>query len=206
VIALEPDPRHFARLQENLTANHLPHVTALPFAGGREPGVLRLTGYGSDNNNRGVSRVTSPEADWSGPIFEVNARPVDDLLDEHGVDIVHLIKIDVEGFELDVLEGMARGLRGHRYRAVLIELHPALLAAGGVTMGTVTECLRRADYAGWSIDHGPGALRRSAYAAAIEPGDYLRPADDETDDTWPHMLWLAPGEPSPSAAGARCRP
>jgi FkbM family methyltransferase len=47
---------------------------------------------------------------------------LDRFLDEHGLDRVRLWKLDVEGHELNALEGARRHLEGHRIDAILIEL------------------------------------------------------------------------------------
>jgi methyltransferase FkbM-like protein len=62
-----------------------------------------------------------------------------------------LIKIDVEGAELEVLKGAARVLEAHRPR-LLISLHPRRLAQVGADCETVLAWLRahryRADVVG----------------------------------------------------------
>jgi len=52
----------------------------------------------------------------------VPAHTLDSLVEEHELDPVHLVKIDVEGAETAVLQGMQRILRQDR-PIVLVELH-----------------------------------------------------------------------------------
>ena len=53
----------------------------------------------------------------------VSVTTLDALIGKHGAPA--FIKIDVEGAEPSVLEGMAAGLRAGRYRHVFIEWHPS---------------------------------------------------------------------------------
>ncbi|HEX5725970.1 MAG TPA: FkbM family methyltransferase [Longimicrobiaceae bacterium] len=193
VLALEPDPRLFAVLRDNLAANGLRHAVALPLAAAEAPGTLALAGYEEAGGNWGVSSVVTAAAE-AAPRFAVQGARVDDVLDAQGVGRVDLLKLDVEGAELLALRGMRAGLAAGRYRRVLLELHPR--APGGAEMvAAALEALRGAGYAGWSIDHSPAAARRAAYARSPDARGFLRPtAEADPGDPWPHQLWTAPGD------------
>jgi len=144
-------------------------------------------------------RVPSPEPRR----FTVDTVPVDTLLDQKALGSVDLIKIDVEGFEDAVLEGMAAGLAGRRYRHLLIELHPALLAERGVPADRCCARLRAAGYSGWAVDHSPSAIRRAARCRRLPLAALITPAGTvEPTDPWPHMLWTLE-DLGPSRKGAR---
>ncbi len=102
---------------------------------------------------------------------------------------VDMVKIDVEGAEDLVLAGMRDGLSGRRYRAILLELHPALLQARGVDPMTCVRLLLDHGYSGWTIDGSPRAYRR-ALAPSSSPEALLQPLDDWRNSPWPHLLWL----------------
>jgi tRNA G37 N-methylase Trm5 len=57
VISLEPDPRLFPVLADNIAVNHLSQVTALQVAAGSESGSLTLAGFDEAGDNFGLSRV-----------------------------------------------------------------------------------------------------------------------------------------------------
>ncbi|MGA9771244.1 MAG: FkbM family methyltransferase [Blastocatellia bacterium] len=192
IISLEPDPRLFQTLQDNVSRNDLSQVTALQLAAADKPGTLALNGYDENGGNWGVSSLIA-DAVESAAIFPATARPLDALLDEQGIDRVDLLKMDIEGAEEMALRGMSEGLAKHRYRRILLEAHPALLRAQKRTTKDVLDLLIAAGYQGWIIDHSSQAIRRAAYARALDPADYLKRMDS-TDcfDEWPHFLWLAP--------------
>jgi FkbM family methyltransferase len=188
VVALEPDPRQFDALSRNVALNNFNHVRLLRAAAAGSEGRLTLLGYDDGEANRGVSRVAAPQDDRLSPRrFDVPAVTIDTVTAPWAA--VDLVKIDVEGAEDLVLDGMQDGLARRRYRAILIELHPGLLQARGVDPESCVRRLRDRGYRGWTIDASPAAYRRAIDPAVpIEP--LLRPLDDWRRSAWPHLLWL----------------
>jgi FkbM family methyltransferase len=188
VAALEPDPRHFAALTHNLALNGFDRVQALSAAASATAGTETLVGYEDNAANRGVSRVSDA---GDGPAaarrYEVPSLAIDAITAASPV--VDLVKIDVEGAEDRVLLGMREGLALRRYRAILLELHPALLRARGVEPASCLRLLSEYGYRGWTIDASPSAYRR-AIDPAIAIESILRPLDDWQGAAWPHLLWL----------------
>jgi FkbM family methyltransferase len=105
MLALEPQPVIFQQLCANLALNGLMNVTALPYACGTDNGALSFAvpDYNSPGNFGGTSMVaglaTSPHEET------VQCVRLDDLVPDGAVG---LIKIDVEGQELQVLQGCQR--------------------------------------------------------------------------------------------------
>jgi len=201
VLAIEPDPRMADLLERNLSLNGMTQVEVVHCAAGADRAMCCLEGYADGAENRGVSRIRQDGAVPLGMRFPVHTTPIDALLDERGVSVVDLIKIDVEGFEAEVLDGMAEGLAAQRYRRIVIELHPALLAERGTTADACCARLRASGYIGWAFDHSPPALRRAAYARSLSLATLLTRSDvAPAEDPWPHMLWTARDAPLPSTS------
>ena len=179
VIAFEPEPRLFALLTSNLEANRLDFVKPYPTAVAAGSGRLALHGLSvptaATGGNRDRSSGRAP-AD-----FDCETVALDDALDAAGIGTVQLTKIDVEGGEADVLTGMARGLAQGRYRYVLMECHPELLAERGLTESDCLARLLDAGYRAWLITHTP-ALHRRAASQSLPARELMRP--------------YRPGEPS----------
>jgi FkbM family methyltransferase len=196
VIALEPHPALTSTLASNLRANNLAHVEALAVAAGARAGTRGFVGFAAAGGNSGVSRAAaaSERAD-----FESATAGLDELLDARGVRRVDLVKIDIEGGEVDAIAGMVEGLGRHRYRFVVLECHPELIARAGSTLERCLEPLERSRYRGWRIDHSP-AMHRRAAVAAVPFAELLSPIDAAAlgGDAWPHLLWAAPGETLPA--------
>jgi FkbM family methyltransferase len=192
VLAIEPEPRLFALLEQNVRRNALDQVVAVRAAATGRPSTLTLSVFDQGQGNWGTSSVAGPQ---TASAVDVAGLRVDDLVCDRGISSVDLAKIDVEGHEPAVLAGMRVGLLEGRYRRVLIEWHPWTTTRPEIAQSFAL--LKRAGYRGWWIDHSPSALRAAAYGAAPR----LTPVDaSECEDDWPHTIWVAAGEANPTRA------
>jgi FkbM family methyltransferase len=192
VLSVEPDPRLFALLRANLDHNGYNNVTPLSLAAGAQTGTALLTGFDEGGGNWGLSRIV-PGGASANVSFPVATAQLDHILEQHGIDVVDFLKIDIEGSEEEALQGMACGLADRRYLRLLLELHPTIL---GKALADVVEPLVRHGYRGWWIDHSPAMAKQAYYQTAPNLGDFLKPIDDpNVVNPWPHTLWLAPGLP-----------
>jgi FkbM family methyltransferase len=192
VIALEPHPSLSAMLAANVRSNGLTQVETIAVAAGAAAGTRGFVGFTQDGGNSGVSRAASA---LERPDFESRTAAIDDLLDARGWARVDLVKMDIEGGEAEAIKGMAAGLAQHRYRVMVLECHPGLIAQSGSTLERCLAPLVQAGYRGWRIDHSPEMHRRAALAP-VALADLLSPIDMAAlqSDPWPHLLWVAPGE------------
>ncbi len=115
VLAVEPAAETVARLRENLRRNGLENVSVVEAALGAERGAATLLLEGDSAYNSTVATRTSASVG-----AEVRVERLDDLWEEAGRPDVSVLKVDVEGAELDVLAGAVELLRSRR-PAVLVE-------------------------------------------------------------------------------------
>lgn len=94
IIAIEPNPTMRDRLAANMALNRLDGIAIIAAAVGEHPGRLKLA-MGSRWDFGQASLLDRPNS--AG--FEVDVRPLADILREQGLRRVDAIKIDVEGFE-----------------------------------------------------------------------------------------------------------
>lgn len=114
-ISIEPHPVAFRKLTNNIRLNSLESlVSAQEHAIGATPSILRFT---SDLDT--VNHVVSSSG-HSGEIIEVPVLPLDALLHERQPTV---IKIDVEGFETEVLNGGKKTFSSPTLLAVIMELN-----------------------------------------------------------------------------------
>jgi FkbM family methyltransferase len=122
VYALEPAPDTFAALLANLDLNGCSNAIPLQVAAGDAQGEVLF-----DDQPRGMgirSRVRPEGTDGgSGTMVRVPVRDIPSLLDDEAIDRLRLVKIDVEGYEVEVLRGLETLFDTGARPAVLIEIH-----------------------------------------------------------------------------------
>jgi FkbM family methyltransferase len=136
VVAIEAHPRTSSFLEANVRLNGFQHVEVERVAVGDAPGEIAFTDRRSDDQN-------SVAPDGAGPV-RVPVTTLDALLPVSRLPHVHLLKMDVEGYELAALRGASLLLR--RVDRVLFESSPALCARFGYRSRDVLDLLRAAGY------------------------------------------------------------
>jgi FkbM family methyltransferase len=115
IVALEPDPRNFAKLRRNVS--RLPGVEIHELAATGEDGSAAL--HSADSP---LAASLVPPARVSGATL-VTTVSLDTLIERLGVGRVDLLKLDVEGMEFELL---ARSQRLAAIDAIVGEFHPIL--------------------------------------------------------------------------------
>lgn len=106
VIAIEPDHDNYNVLLKNISLNQLKNVIPINVGIWKEKDKLKL--YNLDNKNTGMrSIIPDKEKSWS--IVDVNT--LDNILKELRIERIDLIKIDTEGAEVEVLEGLMKTMK-----------------------------------------------------------------------------------------------
>ena len=156
VWAFEPIPRNVARLEQLVAANGLAQLEifpcALSSAGGTAP--IRLPG----DHSSGHASFTASWIDEGR--LDVQIRRLDDLAAQvdHGRPL-RLVKLDVEGFEREVLAGAEQTLR--RFRPlVYCEFNDIIQRDAGTSSAELLEAFAELGYA-----VAPAWRRRSARLA-----------------------------------------
>jgi FkbM family methyltransferase len=143
VVAFEPELGAFQKLVQNVELNRLSNVrpfrkalgerdavAKIFFGGGQCPSVLAP---GEDTTYRSVSE-------------DIEIVRGDSFFTSENLPIPHAVKIDVEGFEYAVLQGLSGTLASPTCRLVCLEVHPHLLPPG-VSPEAIMELLRS-----WGFD------------------------------------------------------
>ena len=114
VVAFEPQRMRYYQLCGNISINDLSNVRALNYALAtheRRDSTMVITKFGVDTGSSTLREDVTRHAIAAGsPVTGTETVDVK-CLDDFKLDNISLIKIDVEGFELDVLEGAVATLQ-----------------------------------------------------------------------------------------------
>jgi len=117
IFVFEPNPFAFKRLVKNISENHLHNIFAFNVAIYSKPCELFLYSSGSTGTSR---TCFTPCSDLS-PIARVKAVTLDDFVQREGIERIDLMKVDVEGSEIEVLKGAEKSLE--LTKRVVMEYH-----------------------------------------------------------------------------------
>lgn len=112
VHAFEPYPRTFKKLETNKTLNSAISVKTYNLGLGRKKGMLHMTQH-SPLNSGGFRMTDESDNSISVPVISL-----DEFVSENQLTKIDFIKIDVEGFEVQVLEGALETLK--TFRPILV--------------------------------------------------------------------------------------
>jgi FkbM family methyltransferase len=124
VICFEPNPRVAANLRASLALNDCGHVRLVQAAVGRASGAQTM--FVPERGQSGLGTLSAETArDLGGSMREVTVEltSLDDFAAGTDLAAVRAVKVDAEGFELEIVAGAGEMLR--RYRPLLfIEVGP----------------------------------------------------------------------------------
>lgn len=139
VYAYEPNPKLFSILRRNVADNVVAEQIALSDRAGRAE--LRIPYSAKGYSNQGASlSVTKVDGAYLG--IEVETRRIDDL----GIENIGFIKVDVEGFEHEVVQGGLDTIRANK-PVMVIEIEEAHTKRNLVEMLGAIEALGYAAHA-----------------------------------------------------------
>ena len=143
VYSLEPDSETFSRLTRNVNANGFKNIKLFRTAVGLRAGTAEL--FKMYESNPGANRILPAKPAIAVPSEIIEVVSLDELDSRGSFTKVDLIKIDVEGYEMFVLEG-ARNLIARCQPILFVELVDQNLRLQGCTSASVIEFFRQMNY------------------------------------------------------------
>jgi FkbM family methyltransferase len=125
LVAFEPQMQNFNHLQENLKLNGLTNFHCYRKALGDRSGQATLYASNMIGNS---SLIQHGQPSGAGETVEVITG--DEFVKAESMPLPRVVKIDVEGFEYAVIQGLRATLAQPACELVCVEVHPSLLPQG----------------------------------------------------------------------------
>lgn len=144
VFSFEPSPHNYQKALDNIELNNFQNIKLINQGLGNEKAAAFL--YNVNLNNRGMQRLLSENGEIGCyDKTEVQIDTLDRSIHQFEIPSPSLIKIDVEGFELKVLQGGLETLKIHK-PALFIELDDNNLKEQGSNAKELVEFLLQLHY------------------------------------------------------------
>ncbi|MFJ5260928.1 FkbM family methyltransferase [Streptomyces sp. NPDC088387] len=181
VVAVEASPDFHQRLLRQAALNGCHNIRALNAAVSDTRGPLTFTLASS--RNMGANSIVP----YDGPaeaVFEVEAVPLPELLDDTEIASARVIKIDVEGAEGAVVRGLAPLLGELRPDAeITVEVTPDRMARLGDSVGELLDTMTAAGFHTYRLpnDYAPASYPPALVGAPRLPVRLRCPVTGESD-------------------------
>jgi FkbM family methyltransferase len=151
VVSFEPSPTMAPIITELSQRNNLgSRIQVQNLAIGDTVGIVSFA-----SEETGFVQVCS--SNINTPKIDVKVTTIDEQCQALNL-VPDLLKIDVEGFELEALQGASKLLANHR-PIILMEIHLNYLEERGIEAKQITDLLENANYKFWSCSEKPITAR-----------------------------------------------
>lgn len=142
VYAFEPSPIEVCRLKANVSRNAIDRIIVVESGLGSRPGLIELF-VPITFENRSPTMVPH---DGQGQAVPVAVTTLDAFCAERGIERIDLLKMDVEGFESDIVRGSDSLLKNRRIKGILCEFNQTWLVANGTSGDELYDLIRSYGY------------------------------------------------------------
>lgn len=144
VYSVEPQARLWPVIIRNFLLNERTNYTLIPYAIGESKGFLDLLLFPSLNH--GASSAVRSLRRSFNKVQKAGVMRLDQVLEEFGIEKISVLKVDIEGFELNALRSLGKKLEQGIIENIIVELHPAQLRHLGQSADQVVNLLQASGY------------------------------------------------------------
>lgn len=148
VYAFEPMDYQYKTLLKNIKINQLNNVYPVKKIVSDHAGKQRIYFSGMDNTAASSLVVKTDQHE------DVSSITLDQYCRMNHIQSIDLLKIDVEGYEMNVLKGLSTMLKSKRVKHIFLEIVEQHLQKAGNSSEELFNYLRKFNYHGYSIKSG----------------------------------------------------
>jgi len=125
VFTIEPMQQANTWLKKNFKLNNFENYEILEVAIGDKPRMMKM--YKKSNSSEMI--ILDPDVSKTDLIIcgEIQVESIDNIISKKKIDKINLMKIDVEGFEYEVLLGCQKSFEEKRIKNIICEIHSKYL-------------------------------------------------------------------------------
>ncbi len=127
IYAFEPELKSREKLLHNIQINAIDNIKVYDVALGKEEGELTLVL--ADDTTAGTHKLETGAALAHHAVQQVKVMTIDRLMERDSLKVPGVMKIDVEGWEEQVLQGGRKTIASRECKAIMIEMHFSIYAA-----------------------------------------------------------------------------
>jgi FkbM family methyltransferase len=151
VYSFEPEFQNIERFKENIEINKVKNIKLIPFALSDKEGLDTLNIFKSyGHHSLSDQHISAPIATQ-----EVVLITLDKFCEDNSIEYIDFLKIDVEGFEFEVLNGSKKMLTNKKIKLIAFEHSPILLKNQNRDPKSVLEYLISANYTIFKLNGTP---------------------------------------------------
>lgn len=142
IYSFEPVKASFTKLQEN--TKHLNNVLNYHMAFGEENGTIEISLF--DEQNSQLNSLKPENNNSKGKKELIKVTRISEFTEANKIQQIDLLKIDTEGFELNVLKGAIELLKKKQIHAILCEVALSSMNKRNTQLQEVIQFLETFDY------------------------------------------------------------
>lgn len=148
--AFEPTPEMVERFRTNIALNQFDQIIVNAVAVGHQSGEIYLHySGGTDGANEGMNYVSAETLETTDRV--VPMITLDNYCEQHQIDVIDLLKIDIEGNEYNALRGAERLLQRSAVHSIFMELNSWAVERSGHALSDIVTLLSDYNYRFYEI-------------------------------------------------------
>ena len=168
LIAVDPNPHMINRTKQNLDDNGIKNALMLNCGIGSEKGSLKLNI--PEKRHSLSSFAFDPERGGPSNTIEAEIKPLNDVIEEHKIESC-LVKIDTEGFEYPVFQGLSEA-HCDKLKYIIFELCSENMKQAGFSIEDLFKLPIMSQYKTYIVNESTAAIKAVSISEIVADKDF----------------------------------